>query len=97
MARYTLNLYGENDEIIKTFETDHIRYGVLMKALELNDKTDKLTNAELMKGANEIVKAVFTGLTDDDLMLADMEDVMNTYKRVANTANNVQGGSSSKN
>lgn len=97
MARYTLNLYGENDEIIKTFETNHIRYGVLMKALELNDKTDKLTNAELMKGANEIVKAVFTGLTDDDLMLADMEDVMNTYKRVANTANNVQGGSSSKN
>lgn len=97
MARYTLNLYGDNDKIIKTFETDHIRYGVLMKALELNDKTDKLTNAELMKGANEIVKAVFTGMTDDDLMLADMEDVINTYKRVANTANNVQGGSSSKN
>lgn len=97
MAKFELNIYGENDEIIKKYETDHIRYGVMIKALELNDKASKKSESEVLMGANEIVKMVFHGLTDDELMLADMNDVFNTYRQVAQQANGVNNDSSEKN
>lgn len=98
MAKFELNIYGENDEIIKKYETDHIRYGVLMKALEMEEKADKGSNRELIEGANTIVKMIFKGLTDDELMLADVGDVFATYKQVAMQANGVHDdGSESKN
>jgi len=93
MAKFELNIYGENDEIIKKYETDHIRYGVLMQALEMEEETDGKPMAEQIKAANAIVKRVFHGLTDDELMLADMEDVLNTYAQITKQAEKIGGGS----
>lgn len=97
MAKFELNIYGENDEIIKKYETDHIRYGVLMQALELEEQTADKPVAEQIKAANAIVKRVFHGLTDDELMLADLEDVMNTYAQVTKQAENIGGAGAAKN
>ena len=82
MAKFELNIYGNNDEIIKSYATDRIRYGVLMKALELQDKSEKLSPAELMREANALVKTVFAGLTDDELYQADMQDVFSVYQQI---------------
>lgn len=91
MAKFELNIYGENDEIIKKYETDHIRYGVLMQALELEEKLNKKSQLEQIKAANIIVKKVFHGLTDDELMLADVGDVLNTFAQVQQQANAIGG------
>ncbi len=97
MAKFELNIYGENDEIIKKYATDHIRYGVLMQALELEEQTKDKPVAEQITAANAIVKRVFHGLTDEELMLADLEDVMNTYAQVTKQAENIGGTGAEKN
>lgn len=91
MAKFELNIYGENDEIIKRYETDHIRYGVLMEALEIDEKTKGKPEAEQIRAANALVKRVFHGLTDEELMLADMTDVLNTYAQVTRQAEKIGG------
>ena len=80
MARFSLNIYGKNDEIIKTYETEHVRFGVLMQALEISEKN--LDNADKLKAAMAIVKALFDGLTDDELAKADTGDVLALYIQV---------------
>lgn len=97
MAKFELNIYGDNDEILKRYETDHIRYGVLMEALEVEEKTKGKTEAEQIKAANAIVKRVFYGLTDEELMNADMEDVLNTYAQVTRQAEKIGGSDGAKN
>lgn len=93
MAKFELNIYGENDEIIKKYETDHIRYGVLMEALAIEDKVKNKPIAEQFRASSALVKRVFTGLTDEELMLADMEDVLNTFAQVTRQANGIDDGS----
>lgn len=98
MAKFELNIYGDNDEIIKKYETDHIRYGVLMQAIKLQEETSSENRAAQFEAANQIVKSVFRGLTDDDLMLADVGDVMNTFRQVTAQAGTIKGsGGAEKN
>lgn len=91
MAKFELNIYGKNDEIVKRFETDHIRFGVLLKALEIQDKADGKTAEEVFADACEVVKAVFPGVTDEDLTLADADDVFNTFLQVTRQTGNIKG------
>lgn len=89
MAKFELNIYGDNDEIIKKYATDHLRYGVLMQALEMQEGLENATNAEQMDAANELVKKVFAGLTDEELALADAGDVLNTFTQVTRQAERI--------
>ena len=97
MAKFELNIYGENDEVLKKYETDHIRYGVLMQAVKLKEDTDGKSQLEQFEAANQIVKSVFSGMTDDDLMKADVEDVMNTFRQVSAQAKGIKSSGSEKN
>lgn len=91
MARFTLNIYGEDDAIVKTYETDKIRYGVLIKALEVNEGKKEMSDAEFIKSANAIVKALFKGLTDDELENAEITDVISTYRQIVNLSGKING------
>jgi hypothetical protein len=83
MAKFELNIYGKDDEIVKSYQTDHIRFGVFLKAIEIQDKLDDMSTAEQFKAVCTIVKQIFTGLTDDEIMLADMQDVFSIYKQAS--------------
>lgn len=91
MARFELNIYGAEDEIIKRYETEHIRYGVLLKALEIAEKVNGMNNADFIKAAQSIVKSVFVGITDDEIEKADVQDVMSTFRQVTNMSSKVNG------
>lgn len=91
MAKFELNIYGEDDEIIKRYETDHIRYGVLLKALEIGEKVSKMNNADFIKEAQSLVKCVFVGITDDEIAKADVQDVLSTYQQVTKMSAGVHG------
>lgn len=93
MAKFELNIYGKNDEIINKYETDHIRYGIMMKAMELRDKSDETPMAEQLASANALVKEVFQGLTDDELMLADVGDVLNIITQITKQTEKIGNGS----
>lgn len=89
MAKFELNIYGDNDEIVKKYETDHLRYGVLMQALEMQEGMDGMTTAEQMQAANGLVKKVFSGLTDSELEHADAADVLATFTQVTRHAEKI--------
>lgn len=91
MARFELNIYGADDEIIKRYETEHIRYGVLLKALEIAEKVSGMNNADFIKAAQSIVKSVFIGITDDEIEKADVQDVLSTFRQVTNMSSGVNG------
>lgn len=95
MAQFELNIYGNNDEIIKTYSTDKVRWGVFMQALELQDGLSEKPAAEQFKLVNAFIKKIFPDLTDDDLERADSDDILNTFKQLLNKSNAI--GIKSKN
>ncbi len=96
MAQFELNIYGNNDEILKTYATDRVRWGVYLQALELQEKIADKSAAEQFRLINAFLKKIFPDLTDEDLECADYEDVMNTFKQLLHKSNAVGGSSSAK-
>ena len=87
MAKYELKIYGENDEIMKTYETNFIRWGFYMKAVEVQEEIKDKSTGEQFEAINQFIKKIFVGLTDEELALADGMDVMNTFKQILSFAN----------
>ena len=87
---YYLNIYGENDEIIKVYETQRARYGAFEEAINAVEAMDGKSEGEAtliafrMLGA--FAKKLFPGLTDDHIKLADMKDVANLAYAVSGKA-----------
>lgn len=95
MAQFELNIYGNNDEIVKTYATDKVRWGVFMQALELQDSLTDKSAAEQFKLINAFVKKIFPDLTDAELEYADADDIVNTFKQLLHKSGAI--GVSSKN
>lgn len=96
MAAFELNTYGNDDEIIKTFKTDRVRWGVFLQALELQEGLAEKNAAEQFEAINTFVKKIFPDLTDADLEFADADDVLNTFNQLLAKANKI-GGKKPKN
>lgn len=97
MAKFELNIYGGDDTVLKQYATEHIPYGVFMRALEIDEDFEGKTPKEQISLVNEIVKTVFSGLTDEELMHADIGDVFATFKQVLAQTGNIKGSKNSKN
>lgn len=93
MAAFELNIYGKDDEIVKTFATDKVRWGVFLQALEVQEGLSSKTTAEQFDTINRFVKKIFPDLTDKDLENADINDVMNIFKQLLNKAGKIGGNS----
>ena len=91
MAKFELNIYGKDDEIINTYKTDHIRWGLLTAALELQDKISDASNEEQFAAITEFAKEIFYDLTDEDLKNADCMDVINVFNQVIRMASKIKG------
>lgn len=94
MARFELTIYGKDDEIVKKYETDHVRWGVFLQAVKLQEKIKDKSSEEQFVAINKFVKSIFVGLTDEELEQADGMDVLNTFKQLLSAANGID---SSKN
>ncbi len=91
MAKFELNTYGKDDEIIKSFKTDKVRWGVYVEAVKLEESG--LINkpaVEQFKLINGLMKKVFPDLTDEDLESADSDDVMNTFRQLLGKGNDIE-------
>lgn len=92
--RFELSIYGENDEVLKKYETDHVRWGVLLKAVNLQEKMKDKTPIERIGMVGQFVKSIFVGLTDEELEKADTNDVMNTFKQLLSSVGTINSGDS---
>ena len=91
VAQFELNIYDENDEIVKKHETDRVRWGIFLQALELEESLKKATMREVISAVNIFVKKIFPALTDEELANADVDDVLNTFKQLINKAHKIGG------
>lgn len=92
MALYELSIYGENDEVIKKYETNIVRWKVLVEAVELEEElAGKGSKAQIL-AINELIKKVFPGLTDEELYNADKTDIFSTFNQLTAGANKINGG-----
>ena len=94
MAQFELSIYGEGDEVLKKYATDKVRWGVYLEAAKLNEEMKDMEAAEQFAVINTFMSKIFPALTDDELELADADDVMNTFKQLIRKANKIAGGNS---
>ena len=94
MAKFELPIYGENDEIIKTYQTDHIKWDTMVKSANLSGEMEEMTETEAIAVIGEFLLSVFIGLTDEELKKADCQDVVNTFKQIVRLGNKIKGGNS---
>lgn len=97
MAQFELNIYNDENEIVKKYETDVVKWGVLLKALDFAESKEKRTARQYYDGVNDFVKMIFKGLTDEELENTSIDDVTNTFKQLINKAKAIHGGGNSKN
>lgn len=96
MSAFELNVYGANDEILKTFATDRIRWGVFLQAIAIHEEIAGKSPEEQYVLVGEFIKKLFPGITDADIENAEAQDVLNTFWLLVNKANKI-GGNSKKN
>ena len=53
----SLNIYGENDEIIKTYETEHLRWKIFTDAVKLNEKISGKEPFEQLAAVGDFIKS----------------------------------------
>ena len=92
MAQFELNIYDKDNEVVKHVETDRVRWGVFLQALELEESLKSADTRKMITAINEFVKKIFPDLTDADLEDADVDDVLNTFKQLLNKAKKLGGG-----
>jgi len=97
MKKYSLNIYGANDEIIKTFETDVVRWGVFMNAVKLQDEIKEKSMSEQIGAISDFMISVFPTMTIEDLAGADVGDIFSTFAQITNNAGKIKTGNTSKN
>lgn len=88
---FELNIYGTNDEIIKTYRTAHVRWGIFTDAIKLHEEISSKSVEEQLAAVSSFMKNIFVGLTDEELQLADAFDVFNTFRMIVNKANSIKG------
>ena len=86
MAKFELNIYGEKDKVVNTYETDIIRYGVIEDTVSLIDQIEGKSDREQFKLVKPLIKSVFAGLTDDELRNADYKEVMGVFHKLVEEA-----------
>jgi hypothetical protein len=92
MAQFELNIYGKDDEIVARYESDRVRWGIFLQALELEEGLQGKSPRELIESISQFVKKIFPDLTDEHLAAADVDDVMNTFKQLLKKAKKIGGG-----
>ena len=93
MAQFELKIYDDEDNVVKHFATDRVRWGIFVQALELEESLKGATARDMISAVNEFVKKIFPSITDEDLEKADVDDVLNTFKQLLSKAGKIGGGS----
>ena len=90
MKEFSLNIYGENDEIVKKYETNVVRWRFFKRAVEIQDEIKDKDDAQQLSAIIEFMKSIFIGLTDEEADNADAFDIINTFKQIVNKAKNIK-------
>lgn len=88
--KFELNIYGADDEILRTYGTNRCPWGLFIKAAEMQDKMKEMTITDQINAVGDIVKSLFVDLTDEDLAKADINDIMSVFTQLTNMGNKIE-------
>ena len=60
---FELNIYGTDDEIIKTYSTAHVRWGVFIQAVQLQEQLKDVDVGKQFESISRFVMTIFDGMT----------------------------------
>ena len=85
-----LNIYDEDLEIVKTYQTYGIRWKAFKKIMSMQDELDamkEMADEEAIEKIHEVLRLVFPNLTNEDLDEAYINDLYNCYNQATTVAN----------
>lgn len=97
MAKFVLHIYGENDEIVKEYKTDIVRFGILEDAIKISEETKGGSAEEQLQAITPILQRVFKGLTAEELKDSDLFTVFGVFNQIISLANGLNGAGTEKN
>lgn len=92
MSAFELKVYGADDQIVKTFATDRIRWGVFLQAISIHEDIASKNPEEQYMLVGDFIKKLFPGITDADIEQAEAQDVLNTFWMLVSKANKIGRG-----
>lgn len=84
-----LNIYNEDLEIVKTYQTYGIRWKAFKQIMGMQDELDALKemeDAKAIEKIHEVLRLVYPTLTETDLDEAYTEDLFNCFMQAVNVA-----------
>lgn len=92
MSLIELPIYNDDNEIVKTFSTNRVRWGVFVKAIETEERISggETNAADAVKLISDLILSVFPSMTADDLALADYNDMKNVFAMIVNMSGHIQ-------
>lgn len=84
MALFKLNVYGANDEIIKSYATSKLKYGLIEDFVCLAKDLDNKPQLEQFQLMKPIIKNLFMGITDEELRNVDVIEVVQVITSLFN-------------
>lgn len=94
MGTFTLHIYGTDDEIVKTYEQQRVRFGLLEEAIKISEENEGKKPAQYIGEIKKVVKSIFPDITDEHMALADFFDVVNVFKQLQRKADAMLGDGS---
>lgn len=92
MFKFELKIYGKDDEVIKTYGTNIIRFGILEEAVKLSEEIKDKNQIEQFCMIKPLIASVFSDLDPGELKNASYEDVFNLFQQIMSIAKGLNSG-----
>lgn len=87
----SLIIYDEQDEIIQSFSTSRIRWGIIEDVVELSEKLEGRSEREAIQAMGQFIQLVFPKLTKDLLRQADVSDIKLCFQQIISVVKDIEG------
>ena len=87
----SLTIYDEQDEIIQSFSTSRIRWGIIEDVVDLSEKLEGKSEREAIQAMGQFIQLVFPKLTKELLRQADVSDIKLCFQQIINVVKDIEG------
>ena len=85
---FTLNILGANDEVVNTYKTSKIKYGLIEDMVSLSKELEGKNEFQQFSLMKPLLKNMFIGITDEELRNVDFLEVLAVIKNLMSVATN---------
>lgn len=87
----SLTIYDEQDEIIQSFSTSRIRWGIIEDVVDLTEKLEGKSEREAIQAMGQFIQLVFPKLTKELLRQADVSDIKLCFQQIISVVKDIEG------